>query len=204
VNPVACFWPSDERAEKLFSRLTANDPLATSELAEAYLEPLIAFLSARHPYVDDHMRQTAVEEALISLFKNPTQFKRNLGGLTAYLKMSADGDLKNLLAKDEKHYRNRENHDPVELEAAHRNRDDRLADSELPSFDHPTLAAVIGGLSDGERATLELMRKGERKTSAFAAALGLADLSPDKQAVEVKRVKDRIKQRFKRTVEDES
>ena len=42
------------------------------------------------------------------------------------------------------------------------------------------------------------MLQGERKTAAFAEALGIEQRSPREQRIEVKRVKDMLKQRIKR------
>lgn len=191
-----------EMAAELFARLVAGDPLAPSELAATFLDPLIAHLSFKWPKVDDHLRLSAAEEALISLFKNPAKFKPELRTLLGYLQMAAEGDLKNLSQREKRHHRDRTSWDSVELDQPARNEDCEVADSELPSFDHPTLAAAIRNFTEAERRAFELMRAGERSTAAFATALGIADLAATEQASEVKRVKDRIKLRLKRAMED--
>lgn len=194
-------WPSAEQAAELFAQLTASDPCATSDLAAAYIDPLIAHLCANNPYVDDHLCQEAAEQALVSLFKNPAQFKSDRGELAMYLKMSARKDLLNLLAREAKHHKNRTGLDSVELDAAARNNDDEDEDPDRPTFKHPALIDVIRDFSEEERIVFEFMRDGERCTEAFAAALGWEDLPRDEQSDRIKRVKDRIKQRLKRAVE---
>jgi DNA-directed RNA polymerase specialized sigma24 family protein len=194
-------WPDAGEAGALFGRLIAGDPLAPSRCAEAFLEPLIAFLRTIHRHVDDHIRQDAAERAIISLCKRPSQFDPVRGDLVAYLMMSATADLRNLLMSENRHHQRRENWDSVELDGASGNSDDELEEPDLPSFDHPSLAAVIRDFSTAERVVFELMKDGERSTAAFAAALGLTDGTADDRESVVKRVKDRIKQRLKRAVE---
>jgi len=60
------------------------------------------------------------------------------------------------------------------------------------------LAPVRVGLSDGEARVLDLMLDGERRTPAFAAALGISHLPVREQRQEVKKVKDKLKMRLKR------
>jgi DNA-directed RNA polymerase specialized sigma24 family protein len=195
-------WPSADRAAELVRRLAAGDPVAPSDFAAAYLDPLVAFLRATNPSADDHAVQDAAEDAIVSLCKNPAQFDPARGELAAYLKMSAAGDLKNLLAREKKHHRNRESWDSVELDAAARNSGDDGAD-DLPSFDHPALATVIAAFTADERRVFELIRAGERRNEVFAAALGLTHLTEVEWEAEVLRIKDRIKRRLKRAVEGE-
>jgi DNA-directed RNA polymerase specialized sigma24 family protein len=200
-TPAAVPWPSPEEAAALFARLVAGDPLAPPVLAEAFLDPLVAHLRIKYPRVDDHAHRAAAADAIISLLKSPAQFDPAQRTLAGYLRMSAEGDLLNFLNREKKHHDRRENWDPVEHDTADRNSGE-AGESDLPSFDHPALAAVIRGLSDVERRVFELLVAGERGTEVFAAALGLADVSPDEQEASVKRAKDRIKQRLKRAAEE--
>jgi hypothetical protein len=64
--------------------------------------------------------------------------------------------------------------------------------------DEEVLSQVRQGLSAGQQRCLKLMLQGERKTAAFAEALGIEQRSPREQRIEVKRVKDMLKQRIKR------
>jgi RNA polymerase sigma factor (sigma-70 family) len=194
-------WPSADLAAELFLRLTVGNPRDISTFIEAYLDPLIAFLRSAHPGADDHTRQTVAEDALISLCKCPAQYTPSRGALAAYLRMSATGDLKNLLDRERKRCEKQKHWDCVEDDVVARNSDDEGDDFDLPSFDRPAIAAVIRGFSEEERKVFELMRAGERCNEVFAAALGWANLSRDEQSDRVKRVKDRIKQRLKRAVE---
>jgi len=191
-------WPTADVGAELLRRLAALDPLATTAFAEAYLAPLVAHLRANHPNADDHTRITAAEDAITSLFKKPERYTPGLRSLVGYLRMSAAGDLRNLLASEKRHHTRRENWDSVELDAAAGNSADGADDDDLPSFDDPRFGPVIAAFTPAERAAFGLMRAGNRDTADFSAVLGLTHLSADEQAGEVKRVKDRIMQRLKR------
>ena len=69
---------------------------------------------------------------------------------------------------------------------------------EAEKAEREILTPVRQGLSTGEQRVLELMVQGERKTTVFAQALGIADRSPSEQEAEVKRVKDKLKKRLER------
>ena len=189
-------WPPLAAAQELFARLLALDPLAPADFTAAYLDLLIAHLR-RSNHVDDHFIQEAAEDAILSLLKRPEQYDPTRASLEAYLGMSASGDLRNILRRDGRHHNRRED---VEVgDVAGKSPDE--SDDDLPTFDHPAFAAVIAEFTTDERATLGLMRGGERTTAVFAAALSITDRTPDEQFAEVKRVKDRIKLRLKRAAE---
>jgi DNA-directed RNA polymerase specialized sigma24 family protein len=189
-------WPVPDAAADLYARLTAGDRVASADLAAAFLVPLVEYLRAAFPRVDDHVRVTAAEDALLSLFRDPTVFDPARGGLATFLRMAARGDLSNALRKERKHQIRRAEQDCVELAAADGNtsRDDE----DQPSFDDPDLAAVIAALSDDERRLFDLMRDGEKRTPVLAEALGVADRPFAEQQHEVWRVRERIMRRFKR------
>lgn len=190
-------WPTPQQGLALFRRLCDCDPVAQSDLVAAYLDPLLNFLRGISSHVDDHLRLAAAEDALLAVIHKPTVYnpaKRDLG---AFLRMAARADLANALDAEGRHHRRRVDRDCVEL--PERVRNDPADD--LPSFDDPGLAAVVSGFSDVERSVLELMRTGERRTAAFAIVLGIEALPDEQQAREVKRVKDRIFKRLRRSRE---
>jgi hypothetical protein len=195
AQPPRESWPPHEQVQELFARLLANGPVAHADFTEAFLEPLVAHLR-RTNSADEHFLLEAAEDAVMSLLK---RYDPARSSLESYLRMSAAGDLRNILTRERRHHCKRENVDPVELgEIAGKSVDES---EEGPTFDHPVLAAVLAEFGDGERAVFELMRDGVRDTAAFAAALGVTDRTPDEQFAAVKRVKDRIKVRLKRAVE---
>ena len=54
-----------------------------------------------------------------------------------------------------------------------------------------------------DRKVIHLMLENVRDTPTYAAVLEIADLSPEEQATEVKRVKDRLKKRMRRLMEED-
>src|SRR5262249_36201830 len=120
--------------------------------------------------------------------------------------MSAQGDLRNLLARERKHLRKRVSLESVELSPDAGKYLGRTDDPSLPlqmaeevrKTADAVPASVGEGLSDRKLKVLELLLKKERKTTVYARACGLQHLPFKEQQDEVKRLKDRIKQRLKR------
>jgi RNA polymerase sigma-70 factor (ECF subfamily) len=175
-------------------------------LAGSFLPSLLVHLQRANPAIHADLRETAAHDALISLIKNPASFDPARGDLAAYLRMSAQGDLINLLDKEGRHHQGRRPWHLVEHADEGRNnlgRDDdpslplRIAEEQeqanrvAPGFDGP-------GWTDAERRVVALMRRGERSTAVIADAMGLGSLPPEEQKREVKKVKDRIKKRLER------
>ncbi len=191
-------WPEADEVDALFRRHGNGDPLARSDFIAATLDPLFQHLRRWRRDADEHACLTAAEDTILALLHNPAIYDPTGRTLIGFLRMSAEGDLLNELAKEARHHRNRDSAECVELVPDDGNTSvDELAD-DLPSFDDPAVAAEIANFSVTDRAVFELMRTGERATTAFAAMLGIAHLQAEEQAREVKRVKDKIKQRLKR------
>jgi hypothetical protein len=126
--------------------------------------------------------------------------------LLAYLRMSAQRDLQNVLQRERKHHEQRCSLKCVELSTdagKYLGRDD---DPSLPAqiAEHHQLEldsiplSVRQGLSEAEERVLPLLLRKERKTSAYAEVLGITHLPLADQRKEVKRVKDRMAKRLKR------
>lgn len=190
-------WPAPDVAQTLYRRLRDDDGRdASADFAAAYLDPLLESLRLSHPGADDHALQTAAEDAVLSVIRNPDIYDPTRSPLRHFLCMAGGRDLANARQREWRHQKNREVRDCVELPADDGN--SSTGDDDLPSFDAPNLAAVIAAFSDPERRVFDLMRGGERRTEVFAAALGIGDRPADEQEKEVKRAKDRIKVRLKR------
>lgn len=187
-------WPDPAAAADLYRRLVAGDPVATADFATATLDPLAAFLAARYPWADDHLRVQAAGDAVLSVVQHPAVYDPARGDLPKFLRLAARRDLLNALAKERRHARRRVGTDPVELAAPAGNDDG----DDLPSLAHPAVAAAIARFTAPERRVLDLMRAGERRTGAFAAALGLGHLPAAEQRRAVKRVKDKLLRRLER------
>jgi DNA-directed RNA polymerase specialized sigma24 family protein len=196
---MAAPWPDANVVADLLRRLRDGDPTAPAEFAAAVLDRLVTDLRAARPSADDHARVTAAEDAVLSVIRRPAAFDPTRGDFPTYLRMAARRDLANILDGERRHHRRREGPDSVELAADGRNCSGEGGEPDgLPSFDAPELAAVIATFTNEERRALDLMRSGERRTEAFAAALGISDRPPGEQRRVVKRVKDRIRARLRR------
>jgi hypothetical protein len=202
--------PTRDEELDLHRRLVEGDPVAPSELADKYLHRLILFLRKTN---DSGFPRNFIEEAagdsIVSLVKSPIAFdpSRTVAAqpLFAYLKRAAQRDLINILNKEKRHQRGRQSLESVELLSSARNyREEDPAESlerreEAEKADNKVLSLVRRGLSAEQQQCLALMAQGERKTAAFAKALGIEDLSKNEQRIKVKRVKDMLKQRIRRT-----
>src|SRR5437588_505384 len=97
---TAISLPTREQEQELRRRLLAGDKTAPSDLAEAYYVALLNFLRGKNAKrVTDDQIGDAVSETWASLCKNPASYD-GTRSLWAYLRMSAKGDLRNVLAKE--------------------------------------------------------------------------------------------------------
>jgi DNA-directed RNA polymerase specialized sigma24 family protein len=198
--------PTQVEALQLHQRLLAADPIAPTELAELYLQPLIDRLAQTNPRAPADFREAAAGEALVALIKSPTSYDPGRKELFPYLCMSAQGDLLNLLKQESRHHQGRIGWKSVEHSPDARKYLGREDDPSLPlriaeiqeTPQDPAVAAVLASATPQERLVLELMLEGERRTPVIAAAIGLADRPTAEQEDEVKRLKDRIKARLRR------
>ena len=196
--------PSAEEGHALHARLLADDPVAFSDLARAYLDHLVAWLRAHNPRVrDPHLHDEAAEDAILNLIKNPASYDPARLGLTAYLHMSAQGDLMNLLSKERRHQARRADLAAVELSPSlgkelwdTANDPARIGEREADAAAPP--GPTLPDLTAEEAAVLALMRDRERHYDAYARVLGVADRPIAEQRREVKRVKDRLNKRLER------
>ena len=108
-------WPTPERALDIHARLCQGDPVASAELAAAFLVPLAALVERKNPRIDPHLCGEAAEDAILSLIKNPSSYNPERAPLEAYLRMSAQGDLRNLLQRERRHASRRVGIEAVEL-----------------------------------------------------------------------------------------
>lgn len=186
--------PTDRKrlGELLHQRLLSGDPMATAEIAEAFLQPLVKSLRKIFPRVnDDHLIQAAVDDSLIYLFKHPAKFDSARGELFIYLLLRAHGYVLNSL----RHEKNEENK-VVELDdmrAVYNVGDDVEAALISREFQEGVISRLREVFTDPtDLRVLELMIEGERETEAFAEALGVTDRPPEEQRKLVKQTKDRI------------
>jgi plasmid stabilization system protein ParE len=109
---------SRDEALALHQRLVEGDPVAPSDLAVAYLDRLADWLLAHNRPVAEDLCDTAAEDAILALIKNPGAYKPERQALEVYLRIAASADLKNLLRAEWRHSRRRASLEAVELSPA--------------------------------------------------------------------------------------
>lgn len=192
---------------ELHQRLLAADPLASSDIADAYLTPVMNALKLKYPFTDPTLLSDSATEAYFNYVDRPSSFDPAGRSLLGYLKMSAEGDLKNALAKLKLEAARLVSLDTVvELSDSYRNNPieeefiGRQAATEKILAWRAQQAADMELAADTplDQQLLELLLVGERRTQAYARLLQIEDLSPAEQRQIVKRHKDRLRVRLKR------
>jgi hypothetical protein len=199
---------TEAEEQSLHQRLLAKEVTASADLARLFLDHLIGWLvTTNSSSVPVELCVEAAEDALIALIKSPGSFDPRRGKrLAAYLRMSAQGDLRNILRREGRHRENQIYLEDVELS--------REAGKYLAVDDDPLVrlerqeertravqsfvAPVREGLTEMELRGLELLLNGERKTAMYAKAMCITHLPKKVQQIEVKRLKDKLKKRIER------
>lgn len=200
---------SEQEARDLYQRLLSDDAAVPTDLAVAYLDHLTDWLMEHNQRLDPTDCATAAEDAILTLIKTPASYKPERQSLEVYLRISAQGDLRNLLRSEQRHSKRRADWEAVELSSVVgkyvwdeqsdpalivERQEDEVEDASLPSVPDSVRAA----LNPQEKRVLELMDRKERKTALFAEVLDITHLPPAEQKREVKRVKDRLNKRRER------
>lgn len=185
--------------KELHERLLDRDPTASLDLFEAFYHDLTSWLRVEIPYlapgIDSDLYFSAAFSALDAYIKAPEKYDPARRGLWGYLKMSAKGDLLNMLERE----RSRRNREVVLEDVA-----ERLAGRNIESegMDADALQSAVAQLKtdlrEDECRVLDLLIEGERRTDVFARVLDIAHLPQEEQRLRVKQVKDRLKKRLKR------
>ena len=194
--PLPSTWPTEVESSRLAADLLAGRATASGEIATTFLVPLTNHLRRRFPSADSAQCETAASDALLKTVQPPIRFDPSQLTLGAFLRMVARRKMATLFARDNRHPKK------ISLEFVaepidHRN---HSRDDDVPSWDDPRLTTEAAAFNTTETAVLELMRRGVRKRAAFATIPGLAGVTPNELAAEVKRYKDRIKKRLSRAV----
>jgi RNA polymerase sigma-70 factor (ECF subfamily) len=190
--------PTEGWQREIHERLMRGDPVASAELAEALLAPLIRKLWQKYPGVPDpHLVDEAVVTAMMSYLKQPDRFDPTRSSLFRYLLLAAHRDLLNEMEKRKR----RRDKEAMAVELARR-RGNKTMEGAGSDWRLARVEDANRNLSlfvdTRDRAVARLILENERSTAAFAALLGLDSLPLDEQRREVKRHKDRIKKRWER------
>jgi hypothetical protein len=154
----------------------------------------------------EDVRIDAAGDAILALIRKPESYSPERQTLEVYLRMSARGDLRNLLRKEARHNKGRTPWIEVELSPDAGKYWRRTDDPSLSLCLAEERQCVVDAipdfvsreLSETDRRALELIVQKERRTSVFAELYGLSHLTAQEQRTEVKRHKDRLKTMLKR------
>lgn len=198
----------DSWAIAIHKRLLDRDPIAPAELVQGVLGRLDQRMRRAFPTLSgDEIVYDAIVDTVMSYVRNPAQFDPSMRGLLGYLAMSAEGDVKNSLARAERRRLREIPLIDVELGFADGNKDIE-EDEQTGIFyggivaDPPEVDWITGLANEindpADREALVLLASGERSTSKFAAVWGYEKKPKEEQGRLVKRDKDRLKKQLQR------
>ena len=189
------------RIDALHESLLAGSPRGLEEAFNLFHQSITSRLSRRPRYrrADPQAVEDAVMEAILNYVAHPRSFDPSRGkSLGGYLEFAAERDLLNTLRTEQRRRRRqtkaagdaaRAAHNFVELSSPAGN----LLEKERAVRSARERERAMALLADpADRKVFELRQAGERKTTLFADALGLAHLPAAEQRRAVKRAKDRI------------
>jgi RNA polymerase sigma-70 factor, ECF subfamily len=199
----------EDLGKSLHQRMVRGDPTAFAAIAESHMEWISKNLTKRYSTLyDQHLISSAVVDALYNYQGKPERYNPEKGSLAKYLLISADGDLRNLLARDKK-----KTYIPIDddVELSSENQEYRVESAILVSEDNVE-ELVIANTSQVwdiikeylpapmDQEICKLLMENIRTVDEFAKVLGLQDLPIQEQRSIVKRHKDRIKKVLLRNV----
>ncbi len=204
LSPAAS--PPPERDLLLHQRLIERDPTAPDDFADAFLEPLTAWLTEHNGATHPDLVSEAAEEAILAVIRNPASYRPQGSPLESYLRMSAQADLRNLLRRETTRRGRHERWEAVELsddDGKYMGKEDDpslglMIEEELAMLPEGVPESVREGLTEIEARVLQLMLRGEKNTAVYAAACEIEDLPPEEQRRFVYRIKNRLKKRIER------
>ena len=186
-------------ARTLHDRLLARDPRGFTLAFELFDRFLVRRLSARPGLrsVDTQIIEDGVSDAIYEYALKPTGFDPAGGRRTLerHLELAAGRNVANRLRADARRRRREQKFAAAHPEAAvelHAPAGNLITDEDAGRLarDRQRLLDLLPDPAD--RRLLELRLGGERRTTAFAAAMGIGHLPSAQQRDAVKRTKDRI------------
>ncbi len=201
MNEPPLAWQSHQH-----QRILRHDVTAFAELCEAALPHLVAFLQAKFPASDPHLREQAVIDGLLTYQARPSQYDPQKLPLFSFLRMVVRRDLLNALAQQNRHNRQIDPlDDPVVMAQLPQEdviQDHFALDEWLQQYTNRSRTEIMGlleaELGQTEREILWLMLEGIRETPVYANIMGINHLDVMEQRHEVKKAKDRILKKVQR------
>ena len=189
--------PESTSIESLHRLLVLGNVEATEQLTAALLSPLERDIRRAFPRVPRDVLATAAEDALLEYTMHPQMFDPTRGvPIERFLKFAACRNVMNLVQSEARRKaRERAYIQEALWTRAHREREgasiDRLA----------AIRRILAVTNVGpERAAVRRWLNGDQSSDGIAATLGLVNLNSRQRREEVKRFKDRILKRLKRSV----
>jgi RNA polymerase sigma-70 factor (ECF subfamily) len=194
----------NEKVDFLHNDLIAGRLTASAQIAELLLPKIYKALVKKFSNViDEHLIQTAANNAILYYLKYPNKFEANRGSLINFVWQLAKSGLLNLLSSKENILNHNEFVELNEAETVYSN--ETRQDETIEQFliideqDRQIYKQLYDLIPDPlDRAILELMMNGERDTALFAVVLGVSDESLEERRACVKKHKDRIKKFIQR------
>jgi hypothetical protein len=137
--------------QPLHQRLVDRDPTAPDDLADAFLVPLIHWLTEHNAALHPDLINEAAEEAVLALIHNPASYRPQDSRLEAYLRMSAQADLRNLLRRETRGRGRRGRLEVVELSPESGKYIGREGDPSLALMIEEELASLAESVPDSVR-----------------------------------------------------
>ena len=196
----------DEESRTLHARALAGDRSVSAILWERCHAGLLRDLRPKFAVLEPAEVSDAITDVILSYVERPAQYQPERLALDRYLRMAAQGDLLNLVAKMERQP-TLVPFDPVVHDRPARNsmQEAEERDAQRAALLPADLAweAFVRKLVDlfpdpRDRAVIELLAEGERSTTRYAHVLGCDHLEPEAQRRQVNKAKGRIRLRLKR------
>lgn len=193
----------NKKAEALHADLIAGHPTAPAQLAEFLLPSIYRALKRKFANIkDEHLVQTAANNAVCYYLRSPTRFDPVRGSLVAFVWQRAKSSMLNLLSSSENLSKKKEFVELSETRTVYNSGKDL---NEIEEFlikheqDIQTFNQLRKLLPDPlDHSILEMMMEGVRETAQFAEVLGISDESIERQREYIKKCKDRIKKVIQR------
>jgi DNA-directed RNA polymerase specialized sigma24 family protein len=188
-------------------RLCVGDPTASAEIYNEIIPFLIKQLAYQYPKIPREDIEDIVLDVFMLYILNPKQYDPKGKTLFGYLRMSAEGDIKNFIASARysrtiQLSEELEHDNVVDISISNWNLyiEDSFVDSIANEdvFSHLLQLANEALPNDNDKKILLLILRGERNTTEYAHILKIEHLPDEEQRLIIKRNTDRIKKVLRR------
>lgn len=200
-----------QRLVALHQALLDRDPVAPADFAECALPLLHSDMRSRHSGIDADLITEACDEAVLDLCQHPERWDPERGAnLRTYLSMAATGDIRNALKAAGRRGKVEIPRGPADvlkvLDSVELSKSGRNITAEAVMSEDEVGAVLVRYAhlvpEQDEREVLKLMIMGERDEAVFSVAMRISDLPELEKRRRVKQMKDRIKKRFQRALDE--